>query len=102
MEKLEHDVARLLRSAATVPEEAFREPPFGFATRVVGLWRAAKNNDSGEIVRLLRRVAAAAAAIALVATVFTYRQMNENDEIDEPLTNDYAIADSAIQAEFLQ
>lgn len=100
MAKPDSNLDRLLQSAAAVPEAAPAEAPFGFDTRVVALWRSALNNDARELTRFVRRVALLAVAITLVTSAFTYRQMSENDEIGEPLTNDYAIADSAIQTEF--
>jgi hypothetical protein len=50
----------------------------------------------------VRRVAILAIAVTLITSAGAYRQINEDEEIGEPLTNDYAIADSAIQTEFLQ
>ena len=36
----DHEIDRLLRSAAQAPEEVPVAMPFGFDTRVVALWRA--------------------------------------------------------------
>jgi hypothetical protein len=102
MGKRDADLDRLLRSAASAPEDAPAEPPFGFATRIVALWRAAKANDLRELTRFVRRVAILAIAVTLITSVAAYQQASENEEIGEPLTNDYAIADSAIQTEFLE
>jgi hypothetical protein len=95
---------RLLRSAAAVPDESPAEAPFGFATRVVALWRAGAgpSGEANALTRLIRNVAIAAAAVSLVATVAAYRQISDDTDLDEPLANDYAIADSAIQTDFLQ
>jgi hypothetical protein len=95
------DIDRLLRSAAQAGEEAPPEMPFGFDTRVVALWRAATPNGNG-VMRLLRRVAVLSAAVIVLSTIAAVREANESREIRESLTNEFAIADSAIQDEFLK
>jgi hypothetical protein len=95
------DIDRLLRSAAQAGEEAPAEMPFGFDTRVVALWRAATPNGNG-VIRLLRRVAVLAAAVIVVSTIAAVREANQSREIRESLTAEFAIADSAIQDEFLK
>jgi hypothetical protein len=52
----DHEIDRLLRSAAKTGDEAPAEMPFGFDTRVVALWRALGVKPNG-IASLLRRVA---------------------------------------------
>ena len=93
---------RLLESAAKAPDEDVVSPPFGFETRVVALWRAGANTGGNGIARLLRRVAAIAAAIILISSVASLRELRETLDSSEPGTNEYAIADSAIQQEFDQ
>ena len=95
---------RLFRSGAAVPNESPAEAPFGFATRVVALWRAGAepSREANALKRLVRNVAITAAAVSLVATVAAYQQISDSEELDEPLANEYAIADSAIQTDFLQ
>jgi len=93
------DVDRLLQSAAQAGEEAAAEMPFGFDTRVVALWRAATPNGNG-VMRLLRRVAVLSAAVIVVSTIAAVREANRSSEIRDSLTNEFAIADSAIQDEF--
>jgi len=95
------DIDRLLQSAAQAGEEAAAEMPFGFDTRVVALWRAATPNGNG-VMRLLRRVAVLSAAVIVVSTIAAVREANQNREIRGSLTNEFAIADSAIQDEFLK
>jgi hypothetical protein len=95
------DIDRLLKSAAQAGEEAPPEMPFGFDTRVVALWRAATPNGNG-VMRLLRRVAVLSAAVIVVSTIAAVREANQSHEIRESLTNEFAIADSAIQDEFLK
>ena len=99
-----HDLDRLLRAAVTHRDEIPAEAPFGFATRVVALWRAGEkqSHEVRALTRFLRRIAIMALAVALVASAATYREITGSDDLDEPLSNDYAIADSAIQAEFFQ
>ena len=90
---------RLLRSAAQVDDESPGAMPFGFDTRVVALWRAAKPKTNG-VVQLLRGVAALSAAVIVISTIAAVREANQSREIRESLTNEFAIADSAIQDEF--
>jgi hypothetical protein len=102
MGKLDLHLQRLFKLAAPVKEEEVSGAPFGFDTRVLGQWRVAKNNGANEVARFVRRVALVAIAITLFGGVAAYRQISENEEMGEPLTNDYAIADSAIERQFLQ
>ena len=96
------DLDRLLRSAAQAEETAAPEAPYGFATRVVALWRAGNGqaSDAVELTRFVRRIGAVALAVLTLATAGAYRQFNENEQRNTAQTNEYAIADSAIQAEF--
>lgn len=96
-------IKRLLRSAAQVPDETPASAPFGFDTRVVALWRAGGNNSNGNgIAHLVRRVAFLATAVIVISTAAAFRELEKGREIGEPLTNEFAIADSEIQIEFLQ
>lgn len=98
------DLERLLHAAARADEPA-ATAPFGFDTRVVALWRSGGGERSffaNEFARLLRRVAIGAAVLMAVATVGAYWQVTENEDESEPLTNAYAIADSAIDSGWLQ
>lgn len=92
---------RLLRSAAQAGEEHPAAMPFGFDTCVVALWRAAMPNGNG-VMRLLRRVAVLSTAVIVISTIAAVREANQSREIRESLTNEFAIADSAIQDEFLK
>ena len=98
------DVDRLLRSAANAPEPAITEAPFGFATRVVALWRANGNNRDqvAELSRFLRRAGVIASALVILAGAAAYRQYRDETKFASVATNEYAIADSAIQTEFSQ
>ena len=93
---------RLLRAAANAPEEPAPEAPFGFDTRVVASWRSGKKSatDVADLTRFLRRTGVIAFAILALASVAAYRQFAEDAAFSAPQTNEYAIADSAIQMEF--
>lgn len=94
-------IDRLLRAAAQTGNETRLEVPFGFDTRVVALWRAATPRMNG-LLSLVRRVALVSAAVIALSTIAVVRQANQNREISESFTNEFAIADSAIQDEFLK
>lgn len=97
------DLDRLLRAAAQQPEPA-PDMPFGFDSRVLANARGEKlasGRDAWELVRLLRRTAVAAAVVILFSSSAAYWQFAQNDEAGEELTNAYAIADTAIEAELL-
>jgi hypothetical protein len=97
------DVDRLLRSAAQAREPSASEPPFGFATRVVTSWRSGHGgaNDFADLSRFLRRAGGIACAVLVLAGAAAYRQYRDEATFAAP-TNEYAIADSAIQTEFSQ
>lgn len=95
---------RLLRSAAR-SEEPATAAPFGFDTRVVALMRAARGEGSSvlqEFARVVHRIAVVAVVVTAFAGVGAYWQLAENEDEAEPLTNAYAIADTAIDANLLQ
>jgi hypothetical protein len=102
MTDLDGKIDRLLRAAALAKEEAPLDASFGFDTRVVALWRAKEKAASLGLARLVRRVALIAVAVAVVAGAGAYREAGQNRESSEPVANEFAIADSAIQDEFLQ
>jgi hypothetical protein len=95
------EIDRLLRSAAQIAKEHPAAMPFGFDTRVVAVWRASLPTGNG-VVQLLRRVAVLSAAVIVVSTIAAVREASESREIRESLTNEFAIADSAILDEFLK
>jgi hypothetical protein len=102
MKDVDGQIDRLLRSAALTDEDVSLEAPFGFDTRVVALWRAKEEATSLSLARLVRRVALAAAAVTIVSAAGAYFESNQSRESSEPFANEFAIADSAIQDEFLQ
>ena len=97
------DLDRLFRSAAGADSPA-PEVPYGFETRVVALWRAGNGraSDTAELTRFLRGIGAVALAVLTLASAGAYQQFSENEARTAPQTNEYAIADSAIQTEFSQ
>jgi len=93
---------RRLLEAARAAEEAEPAMPYGFDTRVLALARTrrlARGNDTWELARLVRRIAFSAVVVTACAGAAAYWQMSENDDLGEPLTNAYAIADNAIDLE---
>ncbi len=95
------DIDRLFRSAAQAPEPATGEVPYGFETRVVALWRPGKNGkiDLAELSRFLRRAGVIASAVLIMAGAAAYRQYRDETKFAALATNEYMIADSAIQSE---
>jgi hypothetical protein len=98
------DLDRLLRSAAHSSEDAASEAPYGFETRVVATWRSGKNGgtDLAELSRFLRRAGVIASAVLVLAGAAAYRQYRDETKFAALATNEYVIADSAIQSEFSQ
>jgi hypothetical protein len=97
----DHKIDRLLRSAVQVREEEAASMPFGFDTRVIALWRAALPTANG-VMSLVRRVTVLSAAVIVISTIAAVREANQSREIGESFANEFAIADSAIQDEFLK
>jgi hypothetical protein len=97
----DHEIDRLLRSAARASDEVPAEMPFGFDTRVVALWRALAAKPNG-VASLLRRVALLSAAVIAISTLVAVRQIKQSREQYNDFTNEFAIADTAIQDEFSQ
>ena len=102
MNKPDADLDRLLRSAAKSTESPLPEIPYAFETRVLALWRAGlgRANEVTELTSFLRRIGAVALVVLALASAGAYRQFNENELRTAPQTNEYAIADTAIQTEF--
>ena len=100
---MKHQIDRLLRSAAQADDEAPAEMPFGFDTRVVALSSrgrgAAKPNG---IASLLRRVALLSSAVIVISKLAAVLELKRSQEQSNDFTNEFAIADTAIQDEFSQ
>ena len=92
------DLDRLLQMAGLAKDSGPVEPPFGFETRVVALWRA-QETAKLRLTRLVRRVAVAALAVIVVSATGAYVQIEQNRESSDPFANEFAIADTAIQDE---
>ena len=98
MNDLDPKIDRLLRSAAETREDVPAAMPFGFDTRVVALWRASAKPNG--VTPLLRRIALLSAAVIIASAIAAVREAGQSREIGESFTNEFAIADSAIQDEF--
>jgi hypothetical protein len=96
-----NEIDRLFRSAAQASGEAPAEMPFGFDTRVVALWHASRAKPNG-VASLLRRVALLSAAVIAISTLAAVREFKQSREQYTDFTNEFAIADTAIQDEFSQ
>jgi hypothetical protein len=95
-------IDRLLRSAAQSSEKVPVPMPFGFDTRVVALRNAATPKANG-LTRLLRRVALLSAAVIVISTLAAVREARQSrEQFGDSFTNEFAIADLAIQDEFLK
>ena len=99
MKSVDPKIDRLLRSAAKAYEDVPAAMPFGFDTRIVALWRSSMKKPNG-LTPLLRHIALLSAVVIVVSTIAAVREAGQSREIDESLTNEFAIADSAIQDEF--
>jgi hypothetical protein len=96
-------IQRLLRAAAQVPDLESPELPLGFETRVVALWRSGNGSlGANGIMRLVRRVAIVAGCVIVISGAASLRELYQTRDIFEPGSNEFAIADSAIQNEFDQ
>lgn len=102
MNDLDQKIDRLLRSAAQAREEVPAAMPFGFDTRVAALWRTQEEATATGLTHLIRAVALIAVAVIAVAAAGTYREATATPDTDEPFANEYVVADSTIQTEFLQ
>lgn len=102
MDDVDPRLDRLFRSAAQESESDSPAAPFGFDTRVVALWRASRPGNGNGLARLVRRVAFAAMTVIVIASAATFYEAKQESDADEPYSNDYAIADSAIQSEVLR
>ena len=102
MDNVDPKLDRLLRAAAQESEDDSPTAPFGFDTRVVALWRASRSGNGNGLARLIRRVAFAAMTVIAIASAAALYEANQERDADEPYANEFAIADSAIQNEFLR
>jgi len=103
MKKVDPDrrdgLARFFRSATPALHDEPAEAPFGFATRVVALWRAGAPNGNNGVARLLRRVAILATVVITLSSAAVLYETSQESANDEQFMNAFAIADSAIETE---
>ncbi|MDQ6764978.1 MAG: hypothetical protein M3Z22_02605 [Verrucomicrobiota bacterium] len=101
MAKLDSELDRLLRAASMGAKAERVEAPFGFDTRVVSRWRAERTSGEGDLwgfPAFVRRVALTALVIGTAASGAAFWQLKQNDDLDEPTANAYALADNVIEA----
>jgi hypothetical protein len=92
----DHEIDRLLRSASKRSDQAPPEMPFGFDTRVIARWRELAVKPNG-ISSLLRRVALLASGVIIISTVAAVRELKQSQDQSNDFTNEFAIADTAIE-----
>jgi hypothetical protein len=101
MAPLDSELDRLLRAAEHSSESKPDEMPFGFDTRVVAKWRSEGSNAlaaSWEFARTFKLVGVMSILVTVLAGAGAWWQFQQNNELGEPLTNAYAIADTTIDA----
>jgi hypothetical protein len=102
MKPVQSSLDRLLRSAAQVPDDAAASVPFGFDTRVLALWRASRSGNGNGILGLVRKVALMAAVVLVASGIASFRELRSAQDVIEPSSNEFAIADTAIENELDQ
>ena len=101
MSNLDSELDRLLRAAADPAEAEGEEAPFGFETRVVAQWQSARAGTTDEgwsLAAWSRPFMIGAVILAAVAGAGAFWELKENDDLAEPTSNAYALADSVIEA----
>jgi len=94
-------IDRLLRSAAEAGEEAQPSMPLGFDTRVVALWSGNRQTRRvNGVLSLVRQVALVSVLVIVGSTIAVVREARQNRDVTESFSNEFAIADTAIQDEF--
>src|SRR3954452_22915720 len=96
----EADLDRLLRAAASAPNESLPEMPYGFDTRVLANARGERTGggDVWAFAHIFRRVTLSAVVVTICAGSAAWWQLRQNDDLDSPTANAYGIADNAIEA----
>ncbi|MBA3544592.1 MAG: hypothetical protein H0T83_09175 [Chthoniobacterales bacterium] len=100
MKESDPQLERLLRAAALAGAALPNGMPFGFDTRVLAGWRSAQKRDLVDLRPLLRRVVLVSLGVIVLGATGVYNELRQNDEMGDPLTDEYAIADSAIGSVF--
>jgi hypothetical protein len=96
MKRLDENLDRLFRAVAAAQDTKPNDMPFGFATRVLAQARAGTKADVTDLRLLLRRVAFVSLAVIALSGAGVYHELRSDDYAIAPLTDEYAIADSAI------
>ena len=99
MDDVDLRLKRLLRAASRGDVDLAHEMPFGFDTRVVANSHGTSLTNGNGLSHLIRRVALVAGAILVVSGAAAVREFAQARELSEPMTNEYALADSAIEIE---
>ncbi|MEY2545352.1 MAG: hypothetical protein QOG48_469 [Verrucomicrobiota bacterium] len=99
MDDVDLRLKRLLRATSREDVDLAAEMPFAFDTRVVAIWRSTSLTNGNGLARLLRRVALGAVTIIVLSSAAVAREYVQARKIGEPMTNEYALADSAIEIE---
>ena len=74
--------------------------PYGFDSRVLAQARANQEGDLVAVGRLLRRVVLLSLGVIALASAGAYHELRQSDDLGDSLTDEYAIADSAIGSVF--
>jgi hypothetical protein len=91
MKRLDEQLNRLLKSAASAPRQAAGEPSFTLESRVLGKWRGARAEDESEfLVVWFRRATICACMLAAASLAWTF-----TGHADE--SGAVAVADSAMR-----
>ncbi|HEY2712662.1 MAG TPA: hypothetical protein VGI60_09120 [Chthoniobacterales bacterium] len=96
MKNVDQSLDRLFRAAAAAQNAAPNEMPFGFATRVLAQAHAGIKTELTDVRSLLRRVIFISLAVIALSGAGVYHELRNDDYATAPLTDEYAIADSAI------
>ena len=91
---------RLLRAAAATTSDQADEMPYGFDSRVLAQARANQEGDLVAVGRLLRRIVLLSLGVIALASAGAYHELRQSDDLGDSLTDEYAIADSAIGSAF--
>ncbi len=91
MPKIDHQLRRLLKTAAAAPPRVSGAVSFALETRVLGHWRSSPAERATEIpAGLFRWAVMAAGLVMLVSIALNYRAI-ETDPHNELAAADYAI-----------
>jgi len=97
MNKSEHDLNRLLRSAAQAPQDISTEAPYALEQRVIARWRhrAEAVEEWFSLLPLYRQALLLACVLALAALVIYFRDLTQDP------TDDVVIINSPVSLTYL-